>query len=167
MSLDLHCFNNPLFNQPKVFVKPNTEILAECQAIRETLSFNLHFQLISEIYESIRCIRDPERPYTLEQLDVFSMKDISVEEKSGKKYVMIYWKPPLPICTYTVHIGLALRLKLEREIRDFDKMKLTLHVRGGNAKQRVILDKQLNDKERIASAKENEEVMDFLEGLIG
>jgi hypothetical protein len=166
MSLDLHCFKNLPFNQPKLSVKSEMEILSERRALKESLSTNSNFQLISEIYESIRSIRDPERPYTLEQLDVFNMNDISVEEKARRKTVIIYWRPPFPICAFTVHIGLAIRLKLEREIKDFDKMRLFLFVKNGNLKQKKVLDKQLNDKERIVSAKENQEVMHFLESLI-
>ncbi len=166
MSLDLHCFKSPLFGQPKFLVRSDTEILAEREALRESLANISNFELITEIYESIRCIRDPERPYTLEQEDVFTMKDIVVDEKCGRKTVTIYWKPPLPICAYTAHIGLAMRIKLEREIKGFHKMKLFILVKEGSRKQKKVLDKQLNDKERIASAKENGEVMDFIESLI-
>jgi len=166
MSLDLHYYKTPSSSESKVLVRLESEILAERQAIRESLINNSNFQLISEVYECIRSIRDPERPYTLEQLDVFSMKDIVIEEKFGKKSLTVYWKPPPPICAYTVHIGLAMRVKLLREIKDIKKMKVTILVREGNPKQKKALDKQLNDKERIASAMENVEVMDFLESLI-
>jgi metal-sulfur cluster biosynthetic enzyme len=70
--------------------------------------------LITEIYEIIRSIKDPEHPYTLEQLDVISEKDISVEMKNNKKYVTVFWKPPGPNCGYAAHIGMAIIIKLER-----------------------------------------------------
>jgi hypothetical protein len=40
-------------------------------------------------------------------------------------------------------------------------------VQLSNPKSKKAIDKQLNDKERLEAAKENESLMGFIEGLIG
>eukprot|EP01018_Ginkgo_biloba_P001185 Gb_13951 [translate_table: standard] len=37
-----------------------------------------------DIYDSVRDIRDPEHPYSLEQLSVLSEESVSVDEKLGR-----------------------------------------------------------------------------------
>jgi len=55
---------------------------------------------------------------------------------------------------------------LERELTDYEKIKLTLLIKSGGHKQQKIIDKQINDKERTAAAMENEELLNFIENLI-
>eukprot|EP00330_Aristerostoma_sp_ATCC50986_P009566 CAMPEP_0114586436 /NCGR_PEP_ID=MMETSP0125-20121206/9666_1 /TAXON_ID=485358 ORGANISM="Aristerostoma sp., Strain ATCC 50986" /NCGR_SAMPLE_ID=MMETSP0125 /ASSEMBLY_ACC=CAM_ASM_000245 /LENGTH=168 /DNA_ID=CAMNT_0001781885 /DNA_START=92 /DNA_END=598 /DNA_ORIENTATION=- len=167
MSIDLQILRNPFqSHQPKFHVKTESELQAERQAVRANLISNSNFTLISEVFEAIRSIRDPEHPYTLEQLDVFTESDIEIKQIGNKKNITVYWKPSMPQCTYTVHIGLAIRMKIEREVKDFDNMKVTILVKEGTHKHKKLIDKQLNDKERIAAAKENESLKDLLESLI-
>lgn len=59
-------------------------------------------------------------------------------EKKGKKYVTIYWKPSVPNCAYTVHIGLAILLKLERIFGSTNNLKIKLSMKPGTHKQQKI-----------------------------
>ena len=100
----------------------------------------------------MRCIRDPEHPYTLEQLNVVNMMDVHILgrfiqilsfsdtkiDKGIKKYVTIQWKPPFPTCSYATHIGLSILLRLERELMSMDQLKIILMVKAGTHKQKKI-----------------------------
>lgn len=72
-------------------------------------------------------------------------------------------------------------MKLERELTEFERIKLVLLIKAGGHKQQkiskfwfliwkflvlLLVDKQINDKERTAAAMENEELLNFLENLI-
>jgi len=72
----------------------------------------------------------------------------------------------MPICTYTVHVGLAIWLKLSKDLEGFNELKLNVLVKNVESKTKDMLDKQLNDKERIISALENKSVFEFIESLI-
>ncbi|WJX60953.1 Protein AE7-like 1 [Trifolium repens] len=82
-------------------------------------------------------IRDPEHPYSLEQLNVLSEESISVDEKLGR--IQITFTPTVRHCSMVTVIGLCLRLKLKHHFPPHFKVDI----------------KQLNDKERIAAALEN------------
>ncbi|KAK8953374.1 Glucan endo-1,3-beta-glucosidase 7 [Platanthera guangdongensis] len=60
--------------------------------------------------DSVRDIRDPEHPYSLEQLSVLSEESIIVDEKSGR--IQINFTPTVQHCSMATVIGLCLRVKL-------------------------------------------------------
>jgi len=165
MSIDTHYFKKELNNGSNVNIKTESDIRAQRETFRSTQTQNTHLDVITQIYEIIRTIRDPEHPYTLEQLDVVNEKEITIEEKHGKLYCTIYWKP-VNAGQYTVHVGMAILMKLQSQLKGLDKLKFTITMKGGNPKYKKMIDKQLNDKERLAAAKENETLITFIESLI-
>ena len=104
----------------------------------------------------------------------------SLIDKRPFKHVKIFWKPSEPTCGFATHIGLAIRMKLDKELNLSEKIKFDLFIKAGGHRQykmskfltlvlitnKNIVNKQINDKERIAAARENEELMSFLESLI-
>ncbi|KAK7841943.1 protein ae7-like 1, partial [Quercus suber] len=58
-----------------------------------------------------RDIRDPEHPYSLEQLSVLSEESITVDEKLGR--ILITFTPTIQHCSMATVIGLCLRVKLK------------------------------------------------------
>ena len=64
----------------------------------------------------IRHITDPEHPYSLEQLNVVSLENISVDDKDSK--IRITFTPTIPHCSMASLIGLTLRVKLLRSLPD-------------------------------------------------
>ncbi|XP_073157086.1 protein AE7-like 1 isoform X1 [Henckelia pumila] len=64
-----------------------------------------------EIYEHVRDIRDPEHPYSLEQLSVLSEESVTVDEKLGR--ILITFTPTIQHCSMATVIGLCLREKLK------------------------------------------------------
>ncbi|KAG8574873.1 hypothetical protein GDO81_009377 [Engystomops pustulosus] len=68
-----------------------------------------------EVYDIIRSIRDPEKPSTLEDLEVVSESCVTVEELDDECFlVIIKFTPTVPHCSLATLIGLCLRVKLQR-----------------------------------------------------
>ncbi|XP_010942017.1 protein AE7-like 1 isoform X3 [Elaeis guineensis] len=63
-----------------------------------------------DVFDSVRDIRDPEHPYSLEQLSVLSEESITVDEKLG--CIQITFTPTVQYCSMATVIGLCLRVKL-------------------------------------------------------
>jgi len=59
-------------------------------------------------------------------------------DKGKKKYVTIHWQSPFPTCAYITHIGLAILLKIEREVMGWGQLKLLLILKPGSHKQKKI-----------------------------
>ncbi|XP_059284697.1 protein AE7-like 1 isoform X2 [Lycium ferocissimum] len=64
-----------------------------------------------DIYDIVRDIRDPEHPYSLEQLSVLSEESITVDEKLRR--ILITFTPTIQHCSMATVIGLCLREKLK------------------------------------------------------
>ncbi|XP_062316887.1 cytosolic iron-sulfur assembly component 2A [Osmerus eperlanus] len=70
---------------------------------------------VLEVYDVIRCIRDPEKPNTLEELDVVNEKCVEVKELGEDEYlIIIKFSPTVPHCSLATLIGLCLQVKLQR-----------------------------------------------------
>ena len=109
----------------------------------------------AEIYELVRDIRDPEHPLTLSELNVVSEKQISVDDVSGR--VDLYFTPTVPHCSMSTLIGLCLRVKLLRSLPP--RFKVDIFVEPGSHVSEAQVNKQLNDKERVAAALENGQLL--------
>jgi len=166
MSLDLHYKDYQHFANNSLAVKSDCQVQAERETFNKGQSNASYVDSINFIYEIIRGIKDPEHPYTLEQLDVVNIGDIDVQDKGSKIYITVYWKPSVPSVGVATHLGLAIRLKLERDLRDYPNIRINLFIKEGGHKHRKIIDKQLNDKERLIAAQENETLMNSIEMLI-
>lgn len=113
----------------------------------------------ADIFEVIRRIRDPEHPYTLEQLQIVSIPQIEVNLLT--KHLAIRFTPTVPHCSLTPLIGLMIRVKLLKYLPK--TMKLCIQIQEGTHYQEQEINKQLNDKERVAAALENSHLMDLVE----
>lgn len=112
-----------------------------------------------EIYEYVRDIRDPEHPYSLEQLSVLSEESITVDEKLGR--ILITFTPTIQHCSMATVIGLCLREKLKDHFPLH--FKVDIKVAPGSHANEESVNKQLNDKERVAAALENPNVRQLVE----
>uniref|UniRef100_A0A9I9DF97 Protein AE7-like 1 n=1 Tax=Cucumis melo TaxID=3656 RepID=A0A9I9DF97_CUCME len=99
----------------------------------------------------VRDIRDPEHPYSLEQLSVLSEESITVDEKLGR--ILITFTPTIQHCSMATVIGLCLRVKLKHFFPPH--YKVDIKVSPGSHANEDSVNKQLNDKERVAAAMEN------------
>ncbi|XP_015912825.2 MIP18 family protein galla-1 [Parasteatoda tepidariorum] len=112
--------------------------------------------LKEEIYDVIKTIKDPEKPQTLEELGVINEKDISVKLSPNCPVIQIELTPTVPHCSLATIIGLCVRMKLERHWSR--RYKLDVYLKEGTHTSAHAVSKQLNDKERIAAAMENQEL---------
>lgn len=106
---------------------------------------------VREIFDLIRDINDPEHPLTLEQLNVVTEEQVTVDDQ--KNNVEVMFTPTIPHCSMATLIGLAIRVKLLRSLPDRFKVQVSIYP-GSHASEAAI-NKQLADKERVAAALEN------------
>ncbi|GBG60560.1 hypothetical protein CBR_g8582 [Chara braunii] len=112
-----------------------------------------------EVFEYVRDITDPEHPYSLEQLDVVKEDSIEVDDCGNK--VMVTFTPTVQHCSMATVIGLCLRVKLMRCLPP--RFKIDIKVAPGSHASELAVNKQLNDKERVAAALENPHLVEMVE----
>ncbi|XP_023321079.1 MIP18 family protein CG7949 [Eurytemora carolleeae] len=111
-----------------------------------------------EIFDLIRDINDPEHPLTLEQLNVVTEEQIDVSDVNNSVHVM--FTPTIPHCSMATLIGLAIRVKLYRSLPP--RFKVDVQIRPGTHASEVAVNKQLADKERVAAALENAQLLEVV-----
>lgn len=79
-------------------------------------------------------------------------------------WIRIEFTPTVPHCSLATLIGLCLRVKLERCL--LYKYKLDIFVGEGTHSIEEDVNKQINDKERVAAAMENPNLRDVVEQCI-
>ncbi|XP_069842673.1 cytosolic iron-sulfur assembly component 2A [Dendropsophus ebraccatus] len=118
-----------------------------------------------EVYDIIRSIRDPEKPSTLEDLEVVSESCVTVEELDDECFlVIIRFTPTVPHCSLATLIGLCLRVKLQRCLSF--KHKLEIYISEGTHSTEEDINKQINDKERVSAAMENPNLREIVEQCV-
>jgi len=139
---------------PKVYEKSTTRIVT-----KEELDDNVVDAIDArEIFDLIRDINDPEHPLTLEQLNVVEEEKIQVDD--AKNSVVIHFTPTIPHCTMATLIGLAIRVKLLRSLPT--RFKVDIFITPETHSSEEAINKQLNDKERVAAALENSQLLDVV-----
>ncbi|XP_064400474.1 cytosolic iron-sulfur assembly component 2B-like [Halichondria panicea] len=111
-----------------------------------------------EIFDLIRNINDPEHPLTLEQLNVVQQGHIDVSDLESK--VTVSFTPTIPHCSMATLIGLSIRVRLLRSLPT--RFKVDVKISPGSHASEVAVNKQLADKERIAAALENSQLLDVV-----
>uniref|UniRef100_A0AAY4E7I3 MIP18 family-like domain-containing protein n=1 Tax=Denticeps clupeoides TaxID=299321 RepID=A0AAY4E7I3_9TELE len=107
----------------------------------------------------IRTIRDPEKPNTLEELDVVSEKCVEVQELGEDEYlIVIRFAPTVPHCSLATLIGRARPVP--------DPSPLEIYISEGTHSTEEDINKQINDKERVAAAMENPNLRDIVEQCV-
>ena len=122
-----------------------------------------------DIYDQIRTIRDPEKPQNLEELSVVLEDLVHVYPLSGtssEKFIAnIEFVPTVPHCHLATLIGLCIRTKLERNLVP-GQIKLDILVKEGTHNTEQDINKQINDKERVAAAMENPNLRETVDKCI-
>ncbi|CDH57718.1 protein fam96b [Lichtheimia corymbifera JMRC:FSU:9682] len=111
-----------------------------------------------EVYELLRSISDPEHPLTLEQLNVTQLQHITVDNDDN--HVLVEFTPTIPHCSMATLIGLCIRVRLLRSLPE--RFKVDIKVRKGTHQSENAVNKQLNDKERVAAALENKHLLEVV-----
>ncbi|KAK2990094.1 hypothetical protein RJ640_017765 [Escallonia rubra] len=104
-------------------------------------------------------IKDPEHPYSLEELKVITEDAIEVDNQ--RSHVRVTFTPTVEHCSMATVIGLCLRVKLMRSLPS--RYKVDIRVAPGTHATEAAVNKQLNDKERVAAALENPNLVDMVD----
>ncbi len=122
-------------------------------------------------FTQLQDIRDPEKPETLEELevvreDLVDVSFLSPSRPSTSSYlVKVGVVPTVPHCSLATLIGLCLRTKLERQLPPA-RFKVDLYLVEGTHQTEAEITKQINDKERVAAAMENPHLRQTVEECI-
>ncbi|KAH9251302.1 hypothetical protein BASA81_010856 [Batrachochytrium salamandrivorans] len=111
-----------------------------------------------EIFDLIRNINDPEHPLTLEQLNVARQDLVTVSHET--KSILVRFTPTIPHCSMATLIGLCIRVRLLRSLPS--RFKVDIIVTEGTHQSEMAVNKQLNDKERVAAALENRHLLEVV-----
>lgn len=111
-----------------------------------------------EVFDLIRHINDPEHPLTLEQLNVAQLELVQVDDSEST--IDISFSPTIPHCSMATLIGLCLRVKLIRSLPR--RFKVSIRITPGTHASELEINKQLNDKERVAAALENAHLLEVV-----
>ncbi|XP_053664900.1 MIP18 family protein galla-1 [Anopheles marshallii] len=132
----------------------------------QELGYRSTDDLRETIYDFLRTIRDPEKPNTLEDLHVVYEEGIFVNEPTpgNANVVRVEFNPTVPHCSLATLIGLCIRVKIERNINH--NLKLDIYIKKGAHATEDEINKQINDKERIAAAMENPNLKQLVENCI-
>ncbi|KAF8424501.1 hypothetical protein EV426DRAFT_632694 [Tirmania nivea] len=120
-----------------------------------------------EIYDLISTISDPEHPLSLGELAVVNLPHIKVtdnQDRSAMSHVLVEITPTITHCSLATVIGLGIRVRLEQALPP--RFRLDVRIREGTHSTADQVNKQLNDKERVAAACENESLMAVLRKML-
>ena len=112
---------------------------------------------IYEVFEIIRNITDPEHRYNLEELNIISLEDISVD--NDNRLITVYFTPTIANCGFASFIGLSIKKKLLNFISP--KYNIDVLIKEPKNESDKNLNKQMNDKERLEASNLNEKLVDL------
>jgi metal-sulfur cluster biosynthetic enzyme len=115
-----------------------------------------------EVFDLIRNILDPEHPHTLEQLKVLQHELIHVDNENN--HILVRFTPTITHCSMATLIGLSIRVKLLRSLPK--RFKIDLEITPGTHQSEEAVNRQLNDKERVAAALENTKLLSVVNRCI-
>ncbi|XP_073693088.1 cytosolic iron-sulfur assembly component 2B isoform X1 [Garra rufa] len=140
-----------------------------------------------EIFDLIRSINDPEHPLSLEELNVVEQMRVNVslicehlsiylkffsivlslyrvflpeQVNDEDSTVSVEFTPTIPHCSMATLIGLSIKVKLLRSLPD--RFKIDVHITPGTHASEDAVNKQLADKERVAAALENSQLLEVV-----
>jgi metal-sulfur cluster biosynthetic enzyme len=142
---------NLMFNE-----KINSSPVVHLPLLRKPVQpLNFSGLLSSEsIFDVIRDIKDPEHPFTLEELLVVKEEFISIVPIDNYFSITIFFTPTVPHCSLAALIGLCIREKIRRSFPSLN-LKLSIMISPGSHQTEDDVNKQINDKERVQAAMEN------------
>lgn len=156
-------------NSDKIDIENAVEAVEQLKLTNSQDKEQLEWQEI--IFDLIRTIKDPEKEESLEELNVVQEQLVSVVpfghsfSETDKLIAKIEFVPTVPHCSLATLIGLCLTTKLNRELPG-GRFKIELKVKEGTHSTAAEITKQINDKERVAAALENPNLLKVVEECI-
>ncbi|KAL9654378.1 hypothetical protein ABK040_010405 [Willaertia magna] len=120
-----------------------------------------------DIFEAISDIKDPEHPYSLEELKIVNENSVSIHTHSNFEIIKITFTPTVKHCSLVSHISLCIRERLKRRFGKLRNYKIEIYLTEGSHNEEEKLNKQMNDKERVTAALENPLIMELINQCVG
>ncbi|KAL3423438.1 MIP18 family protein [Phlyctema vagabunda] len=123
-----------------------------------------------EIYDLIAPISDPEHPLSLESLGVVKLNDVhltpptDLTNPTALTRVLVELTPTVTHCSLATVIGLGVRVRLEQALPP--SYRVEVKIKEGTHTTAAEVNKQLGDKERVAAALENANLMGILKKMM-
>jgi len=123
-----------------------------------------------EIYDLIAPISDPEHPLSLESLGVVKLQDVHLispqdpTKTAALSRVLVELTPTVSHCSLATVIGLGVRVRLEQTLPT--SFRVEVKIKKDTHAQADEVNKQLADKERVAAALENKNLMGILRKMM-
>lgn len=128
---------------------------------------------IDTIFELIRDIKDPEHSFTLEELNVVRKDLIKIYKITGEDTLLdiglpidcisVQFEPTIPHCSMAAIIGLTIKILLTKFTKNYF---IKVSILDGTHVNDKFLNKQLQDKDRVQAASENEMLMEVINECI-
>jgi metal-sulfur cluster biosynthetic enzyme len=122
------------------------------------------------ITDLIAPISDPEHPLSLESLGVVKLQDChlisppDLTNPSALSRVLVELTPTVSHCSLATVIGLGVRVRLEQALPP--SYRVEVKIKKDTHSQAEEVNKQLADKERVAAALENDNLMGILRNMM-
>lgn len=110
---------------------------------------------------------DPEHPLTLGSLSVVNLPDIHIEplkQTPSLSVVTVLLTPTVTHCSLATIIGLGVRVRLEQALPP--RFRVDVKIKEGTHSTADSLTRQLSDKERVAAALENDNIIAMLRNML-
>jgi metal-sulfur cluster biosynthetic enzyme len=121
-----------------------------------------------EIYDLISTIMDPEHPLTLGSLGVVNLSDIKIFPPSSPRSrissVQVLVTPTTSACSLTTVIGLGVKVRLVNALPP--RFRIDVRIKEGTSASADEANKQLGDKERVAAAMENRNLINMVNHML-
>ncbi|TAQ84733.1 hypothetical protein B7494_g6939 [Chlorociboria aeruginascens] len=125
---------------------------------------------ILRFVDLIAPIEDPEHPLSLESLGVVKLQDVhlasptDLTNPAALSRVLVELTPTVTHCSLATVIGLGVRVRLEQALPP--SYRVEVKIKEGSHSQAAEVNKQLADKERVAAALENANLMGILKKML-
>ncbi|KXT14044.1 hypothetical protein AC579_10523 [Pseudocercospora musae] len=121
-----------------------------------------------EVYDLVSSITDPEHPLTLGSLGVVNLDDIKIIPPSSPRSrissVQVLITPTTSACSLTTVIGLGVKVRLVNALPP--RFRVDVRIKHGTSTSADEANKQLGDKERVAAAMENRNLINMVDHML-
>ena len=121
-----------------------------------------------EVYDLISTITDPEHPLSLGSLGVVNLEDIKIipptSPRSRISSVQVLITPTTSACSLTTVIGLGVKVRLMNALPA--RFRIDVRIKEGTSSSADEANKQLGDKERVAAAMENRNLINMVNHML-
>jgi len=127
-------------------------------------------QLIIKFTDLVAPITDPEHPFSLASLGVVKLEDIHLvsppdpTKAAALSHLLVELTPTVTHCSLATVIGLCVRVRLDQALPP--SFRVEVKIKSGTHNQSDEVNKQLADKERVAAALENAQLMGVLRNMM-